>query len=134
MKKMSESPENYILNILNRKDYTEFELTQKLKLKFNLSNEEITSLITKFKNLNFINDKRYKSRFIINKLLNKEGPYLIKQKLNQKGIEVEISEINEIANKENISIEQNAKELVAKRLSIYKKEPYPKLKKKFLNF
>ncbi|BAI79548.1 regulatory protein recX [Deferribacter desulfuricans SSM1] len=130
MKKRSSTPEKYIFNLLAKKDYTKYELTQKLKNKFGINTEEINNILQRLEELQLIDDNRFKYRFILNKLLNGDGPYLIQQKLQQKGISVELNDIEDIAIKEGISLEKNAKNLILKKTSLINETDRLKLKKK----
>ncbi|MGA1845526.1 regulatory protein RecX [Deferribacter abyssi] len=113
------NPESYLVRLLVKRDYTSFEIRKKLQGRFQLEEEEIEKLLGKFKDFGYVDDDRYKYRFIMSKLLSREGPYCIIQKLKLKGISVDINEIYKVAEKNDINIAENAKFLAKKKLRQY---------------
>ena len=111
------------------------ELKLKLKSKFELTDKEIDEVISKFESLGYVDDERFKKMFVVSKLLAKEGPFLIEYKLKNKGIKISPEEIEVLAEKNDISIIENARELLNKKLKLLKKK-YDKyeVKKNSLNF
>ncbi len=85
----------YALNILNRKDYTEFEMFSKLKMK-GFDDNEINETIKYLKSNNFLNDKRYVENFVYFRLKNGYGKKRIEYDLKKKGIGEEL--INKYVN------------------------------------
>ncbi len=81
----------YALNILNRKDYTVFEMVNKLTAK-GFNKDIIDNAIAYLKSNNFLNDERYAENFIYFKLKNGYGRKRIEYDLSKKGIEKNIIE------------------------------------------
>ncbi|WP_188020320.1 regulatory protein RecX [Deferribacter autotrophicus] len=133
--KKNKNPESYLLRLLTKKDYTSFEIRGKLKEKFQLEEKDIEEILEKYKDFGYVDDNRYKYSFIVSKLLSKEGPYLIVQKLKLKGIDINIDEIYEVAEKNDISITENARMLAKKKIRQYLgRSQRIEIKKNFLNF
>lgn len=102
----------YGLSLLERKDYTIFEMENKLKSK-EYSENTIAKVINKVKEYGFLNDTRYTERFIKDGLnIKKHGIRRIKHDLNRKGIDKE--EINQIELDDEIEY-QNAMLLAEKK-------------------
>ena len=104
-------PFSKALKLLSKKNYSENELREKLKL---FDNEVIDKVIEKLKEIGFIDDKKY-ALYIVEKCLEKKkGLYYIINTLRRKGIDEEI--INKI--KENFDFEKEyktAQALIKKR-------------------
>ncbi len=79
----------YVLNILNRKDYTEFELRNKLETK-NFDAEVVSNVISHLRNKNFINDERYVENYIYFRLNAGYGKFKIRYELKSRGIDEEL--------------------------------------------
>ncbi|MBN2693105.1 regulatory protein RecX [bacterium] len=79
----------YSYRLLSLKSYSEKQLFDKLKGK-GCSIEEINSIIDRLKELKYLNDDDYLIEFIKSEIRKKEGPKLIKQKLQQRGVSVDI--------------------------------------------
>lgn len=79
---------SYLIRILNIKDYSKQELINKSQQK-NFTEEETKETIQKLLELNYVNDNRLASN--ITEFYSKNhGPYMIKQKLEQRLIEEDI--------------------------------------------
>lgn len=76
---------NYLLYLLSKRDYSEQELRQKLKLKEYCS-EEIERAIEKAQTNNWQNDERFCATFIRYRSIQGIGPRRLKQELKLKGI------------------------------------------------
>lgn len=116
MRKKNNNPENYVYNILARKDFTEGEIRLKLGEKFNISDERIDSIVSKLKSYGLVNDERFKKNFVLSKLRDGYGPYYISQKLYDKRLTISPDDISDIASCEDISIEETAKNVCIKKL------------------
>lgn len=104
----NKSPESYVYGILSKKDFTEGEIRHRLKSKFDLSSSEIEEILSKLKRYNFVNDKRFEKLFTLTKLRQGYGPYYICKKLSEKMLPSSVEDVEQIAFKENIDIEQIA--------------------------
>jgi regulatory protein len=122
---------NYCLNILSKKDYTEYEIRTKLRKKFN--NENIEDIIKYLKEYNYINDNRYTNNFIERKFKAGYGQYYIVKKLYEKGIKISYNDACNIIN-ENNDIKIKVKELLSKKIIFEKHTDAIKLKKKCFDF
>ncbi len=75
----------YALNILNKKDYTEFEMARKLKLK-KFNDDIIEKVLQYLRENSLINDDRFTESFVYFKLQNGYGKKRIRYDLHKKGI------------------------------------------------
>lgn len=96
-------PLKYALKILGIKDYFEAEIREKLSARF--GEEEAAEVIGKLRGYGYINDERAASNYISRKLRSGYGPYYIKDKLFQRGMETDAEEIQKIAEKDGIDME-----------------------------
>ncbi len=76
----------YALNILNRRDYTEFEMLSKLNNR-GFEKDVIDNTIKYLKEKKLIDDERYADNFIYFKLKNGYGKKRIEYELKKKGID-----------------------------------------------
>lgn len=80
----------YVLRLLSKKDYSEFEIRNKMKTK-DFSEEIIDDLLTKFKDNKYLDDERYCQSLVEYKInLKYLGRIRVKKDLQQKGINSEI--------------------------------------------
>ncbi|MCI4464048.1 MAG: regulatory protein RecX [Caldisericum sp.] len=82
-KKKPNSILNYALNLLSRKDYSEFELREKLLQYFDSGIEEV---IEKLKERGLLSDERYAERLIDRYIKKKYGFLRIKMELEKRGL------------------------------------------------
>ena len=75
----------YALNILNKKDYTIKEMTDKLRLK-EFDEKSINETMQYLKDNNFLNDERFVENFVYFRLKNGYGKKRIEYELKKKGI------------------------------------------------
>jgi len=106
--RQNKTPESYVYGILSKKDFTEGEITYRLKCKFDLPESEVSAILDKLKRFNFVNDERFAKLFSLTKLSQGYGPYYICRKLSEKMVDVSVEDVEEIAFKENMEIEQIA--------------------------
>lgn len=107
----------YALYLLDKKDYTECEISRKMNKK-GYSTYSINKVLEKLKLYGIINDERYVKRFINNCIeFKKYGSRKIAYELQAKGIEREI--ISEIKIDEDTQF-RNALELALKKLKSVK--------------
>jgi regulatory protein len=89
LKNSSSSPFNYALMLLSRRDYSEFEIREKLKKRY--SKEEIEDTIKKLVERRLLSDERYVKRIIEKYAFIKKYGYLkVQYELLHRGIEREI--------------------------------------------
>lgn len=81
----SHSAFSYVIYLLAKRDYSEQELRQKLKLKA-YSIEESDEAIARAQSLNYQSDERFCRSFIRYRALQGYGPCRLKQELQQKGV------------------------------------------------
>lgn len=115
---------SYAIWLLSRKDYTAFEITQKM-LKHQPDSDIVDKVISKLKEVNYINDER-RATSIANSYLKKEAPAKLKQRLSMKGVDKETiqSVIEEVSSPE-LELE-TALKLLQRKFKHYDKEVYPK--------
>jgi len=124
----------YAINLISKKLRTEKELIAKLKLK-QYDDNVINEIISRLKELNYINDNIYSKKYI--EILSKKkgfGLTRIKKELLKKGIKKEI--INEVLNDE-IKLEMNyelIKNQLKKKLKLLEKKDINKKKNSLLLF
>lgn len=105
----------YLYNIIAKKDYTEYEIREKIKCKFHAPLEEIDEIVEKLKLEGLIDDKRYTKRYVENKVLAGYGPLYIIYALNRKGIRIDEEYIHSILEDMNIDIKDTMKKLIMKK-------------------
>jgi len=75
----------YAIKILNKKDYTEFEIRNRLKHK-KFNDENIDDIVSKLKSLKFINDERFAENFLFFKSKRGYGKKGIAYNMKLKGL------------------------------------------------
>lgn len=98
-----DEPLKYALKILGVKDYFTCEIREKLTGRF--GDESAEETIAKLNEYGYLNDERATKNYISYKLRSGYGPYYIKEKLFQRGMETDISTINEVAVSENVDMD-----------------------------
>lgn len=84
---------NKALDIISRREHSEFELKQKLKKKYE-SIEELNKVLIRLKKNNLLNDHRFSEAYVIYRKRKGFGPMKISHELESKGIiEAIISEV-----------------------------------------
>ena len=79
---------NYALRLLNRRDYPEKEIREKLIKKFgDKETQEIEAVITYLKEKRFVDDERYSENYAYFKLKRGYGKRRIEHELKNKGID-----------------------------------------------
>ncbi len=102
---------NYALRLLNRKDYTEKEIRDKL-LKKSQSGDEIDEVIEYLKEKRFIDDVRYAQNYLYFRLKRGYGKRRVAHELLKKGIAEDL--IDGVLTTEN----ENAEEVFLKKLKL----------------
>lgn len=115
-----EKTNKYLLSLLNKKMYTEYELRKKLYQK-NLNKYDVDKLISSFKEKGLINDKEYVNSYIEHSKGKKIGYYKIIESLKEKGIKEEI--LKDIVIPFNVELEK-ATSLLKVLEKKYQKYPY----------
>ena len=90
----------YAFNLLNRKDYTEFELVEKLSNK-GFGEATIVDVVEYLKKKRFIDDERYVENYIYFRLKSGYGKFKIVHDLKKKGVDEsliydKLKDINEL--------------------------------------
>ena len=113
---MSKDALSYLYRIISRKDYTEFEIREKLYRKFGLESSIIEKLIGKLKEEGFIDDMRFAHNYVENKVLAGYGSLYIIAALSRKGININEEFIGNIISTMDIErIRENIKKILIKR-------------------
>lgn len=99
-----DEPLKYALRLLGIKDYFTCEIKEKLSTRFN--DELADATIAKLNGYGYLNDERATKSYISFKLRSGYGPYYVKEKLYQRGVETDIAAINLVAISENIDTEE----------------------------
>jgi len=94
----------YALRLIARKRYTKKELETKFKLKKIGTNKDRNKVISRLKELNYINDKEFAKDYVQTRLvINPKGENLLKLELRLKGVDnkivdkvIEEAEIDEL--------------------------------------
>jgi len=129
-----EKAKKYVLSLLNRKSYSEFEITKKLKNK-GFSKINIFRIVNWLKEKEFINDEEFALCWAQTKIKNRPlGRYKLIQDLKLKGINQII--INKVINKifseyNELSLAQN---LVDRKIILLKQKKIPICPDKIYHF
>ena len=82
---MNSSLRDYALRMLTRREHSVHEFCKKLRKKF--PEEDLTALVQEFQDQDWLSETRYCEAFIQHqKISTQAGPFLIHQKLRQKGV------------------------------------------------
>lgn len=121
----------YLSTILSRSRYTEKTINDRLKMKFNLSREEITQIVSYYKEMGVIDDRRYAMDYLESKAENGYGIDYITLNLRKKGISKEIiDEVTKDFDYESSS--EHLYELIKKNYQKYSNLPLHKKKEKII--
>lgn len=108
---------SYGIWLLGRRDYTTFEMAQKMK-NYQPDEKIIQEVIDKIVDLGYINDER-RATNIVNSYIKKESSYKIKRRLAEKGVSKEmIEEVIEECVDEDTEIEM-AKKMLVKKFKVF---------------
>jgi regulatory protein len=104
---------SYGIWLLGRKDYTTFEMTQKMK-NYQPDEKIIQETIDKLVSHGYINDER-RATNIVNAYIKKESSYKIKRRLSEKGVSKDmIEDVIRDSVDEGVEIEMASKMLIKK--------------------
>jgi SOS response regulatory protein OraA/RecX len=106
---------SYLYRIISKKDYTEYEIREKIKHKFNAPLEQIDEIIEKLQADGLVDDEAYKKRYVENKILAGYGPLYIIYALNRKGIKIEEEYIYSIMEGMDIDLKDIIKKILIKK-------------------
>ncbi len=81
---------SYALRLLGRREFSIFELEERLNKKFIDQKEEILKVLEKFKRKDWVSDSRFCEVFIKDQIIKKQGPRKIEMKLYKKGVSSEL--------------------------------------------
>lgn len=123
------SIESYILFMLNRRDYSESELRQKLSNKKYYDEDIVNEVIERFKEINYISDERCVSTLVRMSYIDLYGINKIKEKAFKRGLDIDsvIDECN------NYDFFESCLKFVEKKLKDRKILNEYKEKSKFIN-
>jgi regulatory protein len=119
---------SYGIWMLSRRDYSSYELSQKMK-KYQPDEEIILQVIQKIEKLGYLNDER-RATNLIKSYIKKESSYKVKRRLNDKGINKDLADniLNDIV-KEDDELSFSF-ELLKKKFKTYN----PELKQKYCSY
>lgn len=116
---------NYAIKLLAKKDYFTNELEKKLNEKFLGRSAEVLSVINRLLELNYLNDEQLLEKYVKSKFEMGWGSFLIKQKLYEKGLSIDISIINSLTeNSDDTRIKKLIKDKYLKNKDINKTIAY----------
>jgi len=116
---------SYAIWLLGRRDYTSFELTQKMK-NYQPDEKIIQETVDKLVSHGYVNDER-RAANIVNSYIKKESAYKIKRRLADKGISKDIIEEVIQENVEEGTEIEMASNMLIKKFKVYdpeKKQKY----------
>ncbi len=113
---------NYAYKLLSSKDFFKDELYKKIDKKFGY--EEAERVVAYLEELGYINDEKVAYNYIRYKLKSGYGPYYISNKLYLKGYHKDISFIEEVAEKENIDMDEYILRYSKRYIKENSDEPY----------
>ena len=129
---MSSLAFNYIVNLLSRREYSEFELRNKMQEK-NFSEEEIDDALSLCPAKNWQNDRRFTENYLHFRAQRGFGPNRIKQELHQlKGVQTEV--IDEVFMESEIDWSKQALVVLNKKFPDYRAKQEPKSKQKIWRY
>lgn len=131
-KDMSSLALNYIINLLARREYSEFELRNKMQEKA-FSEEEIENALTHCQQKNWQSDRRFAENYINARSQRGYGAYRIKQELRQlKGVTNET--IEEAFLESSVDWEAVTLTVLRKKFPNYAEKQTPKAKQKIWQY
>ncbi|WP_109078383.1 recombination regulator RecX [Aggregatibacter kilianii] len=123
---------NYVMNLLSRREYSEFELRCKMQEK-SFSEEEIEQAIAHCQQKNWQSDQRFAESYLHSRAQRGYGLNRIKQELRQlKG--VESVTIEAVMNESEIDWPELALGVLRKKFPDYKEKQTPKMRQKIWQY
>ena len=102
---MADKSISYAYKLLGIRDYFKNELYEKVKSKF--GHEQAVIAVDYMATHGYVDDEKTAYNYARSKLSAGYGPYYISNKLYLKGCEMDVSSIEKICEKENISMEEH---------------------------
>lgn len=129
---MSSLAFNYIVNLLARREYSEFELRNKMQEKA-FAEEEIDAALTQCQAKNWQSDRRFAENYLNSRAQKGYGAVRIRQELRQlKGVSAEV--IDEMLQECEIDWYALAENLLRKKFPDYAEPQTPKMKQKIWQY
>lgn len=129
---MSSLALGYVMNLLARREYSEFELRNKMQEK-NFSDTEIDQVIQHCQQKNWQSDKRFAENYLRFRAQKGYGVNRIRQELKHlKGIQSEV--IDEVFMETETDWSDIALSVLSKKFPFYAEETSPKMKQKIWNY
>lgn len=129
---MSSLALGYVVNLLSRREYSEYEIRCKMQEKA-FSEEEIEQTIAHCRQKNWQNDRRFTENYINSRAQRGYGANRIKQELRQlKGIQTEV--IDDVFMESEIDWSEIALTVLNKKFSDYRAKQDPKTKQKIWRY
>lgn len=119
---MADKSISYAYKLLGVRDYFKKELYDKVKDKF--GDDEALRALEYMVSNGYIDDERTAYNYARSKLSAGYGPYYISSKLYQKGYEVDISFIEDICEKEHISMKEHILKYEKRYIKTGSDDPY----------
>lgn len=104
----------YASRVLAKRDYSEKDLKKKIAEHFGW--EEAAEAVDKLKEYGYLDDERYREMFIASKVRSGYGAFRISGDLYDKGLNDDLSDIDEICEKSHINRHEILRESVARYL------------------
>lgn len=119
---MADKSISYAYKLLGIRDYFKNELYEKIKSKFGHEQAEIA--VGYMASHGYVDDERTAYNYARSKLSAGYGPYYISSKLYLKGCEMDVSSIETICEKENISMEEHILKYSKRYIKKNSDDPY----------
>lgn len=116
----------YASRVLARQDYSERELKNKISEHF--GREEAEETVEKLKGYGYVDDGRFREMFIASRIRSGYGPYRIENELRDKGLNEDVSDLDDICEKSHIDRQDILRNLVLRYME--RKKPDDPYKKK----
>lgn len=124
---------NYVVNLLSRREYSEYEIRQKMAQKA-FTDEEIEVTLAKVQERGWQSDVRFTENYLRNRAERGYGLRRIRQELNQKGIASCTIEQALEENQDGIDWQAIAQRQLAKKFPHYQEKLSPKDKQKLWRY
>lgn len=120
---------NYVVNLLSRREYSAYEIRQKMAQKA-FSDEEIETTVAKVQDRGWQSDVRFTENYLRNRAERGYGLRRIRQELSQKGIENSLITLVIEENQDSIDWQVIAQRQLVKKFPHYQEKLSPKDKQK----
>lgn len=123
---------NYLVNLLARRDYSEFEIRNKMQEKA-FTEEEIENALAIAQQKNWQNDKRFAESYLSSRAQRGYGALRIRQELRQlKGVEESV--VDEVMEESEIDWSDFARQVLARKFPRYQEKLELKEKQKIWRY